>query len=157
MVVQNLVDLNTSLFEFCIDAVLQVRLAEPPMLIVEFFRKDLPDVALLHIFATVSKGPWLRYIFPTPECQLLWVSMDMQPLLLNGAPPLPGPVCFLFMKLCFGLLSMAVHGFFYLVPMESLDNSNGILISRPTQNIYNLERPSKQIYNLKFFRTSMHV
>jgi hypothetical protein len=32
MVVQNLVDLNTSLFEFCIEAVLQVHLAEPLML-----------------------------------------------------------------------------------------------------------------------------
>jgi hypothetical protein len=81
----------------------------------------------------------------------------MQPLPLNGAPPLLGPVRFLFTKLCFGLLSMPVHGFFYLPPMESLDNSNGILISRPTQNIYNLERPSEHIYDLNFFRASMHV
>jgi hypothetical protein len=69
----------------------------------------------------------------------------MQLLLLNGTPPPPGPVGFLFTKLRFGLLSMAVHGYFYLPPMESLDNSNGILISRPTQNIYNLERPNEHI------------
>jgi hypothetical protein len=81
----------------------------------------------------------------------------MQPLPLNGAPPLPGHVRFLFTKLRFDLLSMAVHGFFYLPPVESLDNSNGILISRPTQNIYNLERPNEYIYNLKKFRTSVHV
>jgi hypothetical protein len=72
----------------------------------------------------------------------------MQPLPLNGAPPLPGPVRFLFTKLRFGLLSMAIHGFFYLPPMESVDNSNGILISRSTQTNYNLERPSEHIYNL---------
>ena len=53
----------------------------------------------------------------------------------------------LFMKLHFNFLSMVVHGFFYLPPMESLDNSNGILISRPTQNIYILERPNERIYN----------
>ena len=68
MVVQNLVDPNTSLFEFYIELVLQVRLTEPSMLVVAFSREDLPDVAPLYIFATVSKGPWLRYIFPTLEC-----------------------------------------------------------------------------------------
>jgi hypothetical protein len=41
--------------------------------------------------------------------------------------------------------------------MKSLDNSNGILISRPTQNIYNLERPNEHIYNLNIFRASVHV
>jgi hypothetical protein len=75
----------------------------------------------------------------------------MQPLSLNSAPLLPGPLDFLFTKLRFGLQSMAVHGFFYLPPIESLDNSNGILISRPSQNIYNLERPTEHIYNLNIF------
>jgi hypothetical protein len=77
----------------------------------------------------------------------------MQPLSLNSAPLLPGPLDFLFTKLRFGLQSMAV----YLPPIESLDNSNGILISRPSQNIYNLERPTEHIYNLNIFWASMHV
>jgi hypothetical protein len=81
----------------------------------------------------------------------------MHTLPLNSTSPLPGPVGFFFTKLHFGFLSMVVHGFFYMPPMESLDNSNGLLISRPTQNIYNLERPSEHIYNLKKFRASMHV
>jgi hypothetical protein len=76
----------------------------------------------------------------------------MQPLPLNGTSPLPTFVGFFFMKLYFGLLLMAVHAFFNLPPMESVDNSNGIFISRPVQNIYNLERPSEHIYNLKNFR-----
>jgi hypothetical protein len=54
MVVQNLVDLNTSLFEFYIKAVLQVHLAEPPMLVVAFFREDLPDVAPFYIYSQQS-------------------------------------------------------------------------------------------------------
>jgi hypothetical protein len=119
--------------------------------------EDLPDVEPFYIFATVNKGPWLQYIFPAPECQLLQVSKDMQPLSLNGAPPLPVPVGFFFTKLRFGLLLMAVYGFFYLPSIECLDNSNGILISRPTQNIYNIKRPFEHIYNLKFFRALVHV
>jgi hypothetical protein len=81
----------------------------------------------------------------------------MQPLPQNGAFSLPGPIGFLFAKLRFGLLSMTVHGFFYLPPMQSLDNSNGILTSRPTQNVYNLERPSEHIYNLNILRALVHV
>jgi hypothetical protein len=59
MVVQNLVDLDVSLFEFWIEAVFQVGLAEPPMLVVEFFGEDLPNVVPFYIFAIVSKGSWL--------------------------------------------------------------------------------------------------
>jgi hypothetical protein len=68
MVVQNLVDLDALLFEFWIEAVLQVGLVEPLMLVVAVFREDLPNVAP---FATVIEDPWLRYIFPAPECQPL--------------------------------------------------------------------------------------
>jgi hypothetical protein len=118
MVVENLVDLD-ALFEFWIEAVLQVGLAESPMLVVAFFGEDLPNVVPLYIFGTVSEGQWLRYIFPVPECQLLRVSKDMQLLSLNGAPPLPILVDFFFKKLRFSLLSMAVNGFFYLPPMET--------------------------------------
>jgi hypothetical protein len=152
MVVQNLVDLDALLFEFWIKVVLQVDLAEPPMLVVAVFGKDLSNVAPFYIFAIVSEGPWLRYIFPVPECQLLRVSEDMQPLPLNDTPPLPVFVGFFFTKFYFGLLSMAVHAFFYQPPMESLGNSNGIFISSPIQNIYNLERPNEHIYNLNKFR-----
>jgi hypothetical protein len=157
MVVENLVDLDASLCEFWIEAILQVRLAEPSMLIVAFFGEDLSNVAPFYIFATISNGPWLRYIFLASECQLFWVSKHMQPLPQNGTRPLPGPIGFLFAKLRFGLLSMTIHGFFYLHPIQSLDNSNGILISKPTQNFYNLERPSEHIYNLNIFRASVHV
>jgi hypothetical protein len=127
------------------------------MLVVAFFGEDLSNIAPFYVFATISKGPWLRYIFPASECQVFRVSKHMQPLPRNGARPLPNPIGFFFAKLCFGLLSMTVHGFFYLPPMQSLDNSNGILISRPTQNVYNLERPNEHIYNLNIFRASVHV
>ena len=127
------------------------------MLVVAFFGEDLSNVAPFYILATINKGPWLRYIFPTSKNQLFQVSEYMQPLPRNGAPPLSSPIGFLFAKLCFGFLLMTVHGYFYLPPMQSLDNSNGILISRPTQDIYNLERPWKHIYNLNIFRASMHV
>jgi hypothetical protein len=63
MVVQNLVDLDALLFELWIEVVLQVRLAEPPMLVVAFFEEDLSNVVPFYIFATVNKGPWLWYIF----------------------------------------------------------------------------------------------
>jgi hypothetical protein len=59
MVVQNLVDLDALLFEFWIEAVLQVGRTEPPMLVVAFFGEDLPNVAPFYIFATISKGPWV--------------------------------------------------------------------------------------------------
>ena len=59
MVVQNLVDLNALLFEFWMEVVLQVGLAEPPMLIVAFFGEDLSNVSPFNIFAIVNKGPWL--------------------------------------------------------------------------------------------------
>jgi hypothetical protein len=157
MVVENLVDLDASLDEFWIEAILQVRLAESSMLVVAFFGEDLSNMAPFYIFAIIIKGLWLRYIFPAYECQLFRVSKHIQPLPWNGAPPLPGPISFLFATLRFGLLSMTVHGFFYLPPMQSLDNSNDILISRPTQNVYNLERPNEHIYNLNIFRASVHV
>ena len=41
--------------------------------------------------------------------------------------------------------------------MDNLDNSNGIFISGPIQNIYNLERPNEHIYNLNDFRIWEHV
>ena len=82
----------------------------------------------------------------------LWVLEDMQPLPLDGALPLIVPINFLFTKLHFGLLSMVVHGFLYLPPIVSLDNSIGIFISRPIQIIYNLEISSEHIYNLKNIR-----
>jgi hypothetical protein len=157
LVVENLVDLDASSGEFWIEAILQVRLAESLMLVVAFFGKDLSNVAPFYLFATISKGPWLRYIFPTSECQLFQVSKHMQPLPRNGTPPLLGPIGFFFAKLRFNLLSMTIHGYFYLSPMQSLDNSNGILISRPTQDVYNSERPSEHIYNLNIFRASVHV
>jgi hypothetical protein len=119
------------LFEFWIEVVLQVGFAIPSMLVVAVFEEDLPNVAPFYILAIVSEGPWLWYIFPAPECQLLQVLEDMQPLPLNGTPLLLVFVGILFTKLRFGLLSMAVHAFFYLPLMESLDKSNGIFISSP--------------------------
>jgi hypothetical protein len=127
------------------------------MFVVAVFGEGLPNVAPFYIFATVSKGPWLQYILPSLECQLLRVLEDMQPLPLNGTTPLPVSVGFLLTKFCFGLLLMAVHDFQNLLSMDSVDTSNGILISRSIQNIYNLERPNEDIYNLKDFRIWVHV
>jgi hypothetical protein len=70
MVVENLVDLD-ALFEFWIEAVLQVGLTEPPMVVVMVFRKDLSNMAPLYVLTAISKGPWFLYILPTFECQLL--------------------------------------------------------------------------------------
>jgi hypothetical protein len=121
-----LVDLDALLFEFRVEAILQVGLTEPPVLFVAVFPKDLSNMAPFYIFTAVSKGPWLQYILPAPEGQLLWISKDMQPLPLNGAPPFHVLVCFFFTKFCFGLLALAVHGFLNLLPIGSLKNSNGI-------------------------------
>ena len=157
MVVENLVDLDASLDEFWIEAILQVCLVESLMLVVAFFKEDLSNVATFYIFATISKGPQLRYIFLAFECQFFGILKHMQPLPRNGDPLLLSPIGFFFAKLCFGLLLMMVHGFFYLFLMQSLDNSNGNLISRPIQNVYNLEGPNEHIYNLNIFRASVYV
>jgi hypothetical protein len=59
VVVQNVVYLDAPSLEFLVAAILQVGLAEPPMLVVAIFGEDLPNVAPLYIFTAVSKGPWL--------------------------------------------------------------------------------------------------
>jgi hypothetical protein len=128
MVVQNLVDLDAPLLEFCVEAILQVGLAKPPVLVVAIFGEDLPNVAPFYIFTTVSKGPWLRYVLPASEGQLFWISKDMQSLPLKGTPPFPMLVNFFFMKFRFGLLALAVHGFLNLLYMCSLKNFNTILL-----------------------------
>jgi hypothetical protein len=128
VVVQNLEDLDAPLLEFLIEAILQVGLAKPPVLVVAIFGEDLPKVAPFYIFPAVSKGPWLRYVLPASEGQLLWISKDMQPLPLNGAPPFPVLVSFFFPKFYFGLLALAVHGFLNLLPMGSLKKFNSILL-----------------------------
>jgi hypothetical protein len=56
VVVQNLVDLSAPLFEFRIEAILQVGLVEPLVLVVVVFGKDLLNVATFYIFTAVSKG-----------------------------------------------------------------------------------------------------
>jgi hypothetical protein len=98
------------------------------VLVVVIFGEDLPNVAPFYIFTAINKGPWLWYVLPTSECQLLRISKDMQPLPLNGAPPFPVLVSFFFTKFCFSLLALAVHGFLNLLPMGSLKNSNSILL-----------------------------
>jgi hypothetical protein len=128
VVVQNLVDLGAPLFEFRIEAILQVGLVEPSVLVVVGFGEDLSNMAPFYIFTTVNKGPWLRYILLASDCQLLRILEDMQPLLLNGAPPFLILVCFFFTKFHFDLLALAVHGFLNLLPIGSLKNSNGILL-----------------------------
>jgi hypothetical protein len=77
VVIQYLVDLNAPLFEFKVKAKLQVGLVEPPMLVVTVLREDLPNMAPFYILTAVSKGPWLRYILPPLECQLLQVPEDI--------------------------------------------------------------------------------
>jgi hypothetical protein len=128
LVVQNLVYLNALLLEFHIEAVLQVGLAKPPVLVVAIFEKDLPNVAPFYIFTAASQGPWLWYTLLASEGQLFGISKDMQPLPLKGAPPFPVLVSFFFTKFCFGLLVLTVHGFFNLLPMGSLKNFNSILL-----------------------------
>jgi hypothetical protein len=128
LVVQNLVDLDASLLEFRIEAVFQVGLAKPPVLVVAIFAEDLPNVAPFYIFTAVSQGPWLWYILPTSESQLFGISKDMQLLPLKGTLPFPVLVNFFFTKFCFGLLELTVHGFVNLLPMRSLKNFNTILL-----------------------------
>jgi hypothetical protein len=128
VVVQNLVDLDAPLLEFRVEAILQVGLAKPPVLVVAIFGEDLPNVAPFYIFTVVSKGPWLRYILLASEGQLFGISKDMQPLSLKGTPPFLVLVRFFFMKFCFGLLALTVHGFFNLLPMGSLKKFNSILL-----------------------------
>jgi hypothetical protein len=119
MVVQNLVDLDASLLEFHVEAVLQVGLAKPPVLVVAIFGEDLPNVAPFYIFTAVSQGPWL---------QLFGISKDMQPLPLKGTPPFPVLVSFFFTKFCFDLLVLTAYDFVNLLPMGSLKNFNIILL-----------------------------
>jgi hypothetical protein len=123
-----LVDLDASLLEFRVEAVLQVGLAKPLVLVVAIFGEDLPNVAPFYIFIAISQGPWLWYILPTSEGQLFGILKDMQPLPLKGAPPFPVLVSFFFTKFCFGLLTLTVHGFVNLLPMGSLKNFNSILL-----------------------------
>jgi hypothetical protein len=59
LIVQNLIDLDAPLLEFRVEAVLQVGLAKPPVLVVAIFGEDLPNVAPFYIFTTISQGPWL--------------------------------------------------------------------------------------------------
>ena len=129
MVVQNLVYLNAPLLEFCVKAILQVSLAEPPVLVVAIFGEDLPNVTPFYIFTAVSQGPWFRYIFPTFEGQLFGISKDMRLLLWKGAPPFPMLVSSFFTKFYFGLLALTVYGFLNLLPMDSLKCSNNILLN----------------------------
>jgi hypothetical protein len=77
VVVQNLVDLDALLLEFRVEAVLQVGLAKPPVLVVAIFGEDLPNVAPFYILTAVSQGPWLWYILPPSEGQLFGISKDM--------------------------------------------------------------------------------
>jgi hypothetical protein len=128
LVVQNLVDLDAPLFEFRVEAVLQVGLVKPPVLVVAIFGKDLPNVVPFYIFTAVSQGPWLWYILLAFEGQLFGISKDMQPLPLKGALPFLVLVSFFFTKFCFGLLALTVHGFVNLLPMGSLKNFNSILL-----------------------------
>jgi hypothetical protein len=123
-----LVDLDAPLFEFRVEAVLQVGLAKPPVLVVAIFGEDLPNVAPFYIFTAVSQGPWLWYILPASESQFFEISKDMQALLLKGTPPFHVLVNFFFTKFCFGLLVLTVHGFVNLLPMGSLKNFNSILL-----------------------------
>jgi hypothetical protein len=69
LVVQNLVDLDTSLLEFRVEAVLEVGLTKPPVLVVMIFGEDLPNVAPFYIFTAINQGPWLWYILPASEGQ----------------------------------------------------------------------------------------
>jgi hypothetical protein len=108
VVVQNLVDLDAPLLEFRTEAILQVGLTKPPVLVVAIFGEDLSNVAP---FTAVSKGPWLRYILLASKGQLFGILKDMQPLPLKGTPPFPMLVRFFFTKFCFGLLALMVHGF----------------------------------------------
>jgi hypothetical protein len=120
--------LDVPLLEFHVEAVLLVGLAKPPVLVVALFGEDLPNVAPFYILTAVSQGPWLWYILPAFEGQLFGISKEMQPLPLKAAPPFPVLVSFFFMKFCFGLLSLTVHGFVNLLPMGSLKNFNSILL-----------------------------
>jgi hypothetical protein len=128
LVVQNLVDLDAPLLEFRVEAILQVGLAKPPVLVVAIFGEDLPNVPPFYIFTVVSQGPWLWYILPASEGQLFGILKNMQPLPLKGAPPFFVLVSFFFTKFCFNLLALMVHGFINLLPMSSLKNFNSILL-----------------------------
>ena len=89
-----MVYLDAALLEFRIEAIFQVRLGKPLVLVVTLFGEDLPDVAPFYIITAVIQAPRLWYILPAPEGQLLWVSKDMEPLLWNGTPPYPILVSF---------------------------------------------------------------
>jgi hypothetical protein len=128
VVVQNLVDLDAPLLEFCVEAILQVGLAKPLVLVVAIFEEDLPNVAPFYIFTAVNKGPWLRCILLASEGQLFQISKHMQPLPLKGAPPFPVLISFFFIKFRFGLLALVVHGFLNLLRMCSLKNFNSIIL-----------------------------
>ena len=86
-VVQNLVYLDAALFEFRIEAILQVGLGEPSVLVVAIFGEDLSNMAPFYKFTAVTQAPWLWYILPAFEGQPLKISKNMQPLPWNGALP----------------------------------------------------------------------
>jgi hypothetical protein len=65
------------MFKFWVKAELQVYLVEPLMLVVTVLSVDLSNMEPFYVFVVVCKGPWLRYIFPPLECQLLWVPKDL--------------------------------------------------------------------------------
>jgi hypothetical protein len=66
-----LVDLDAPLFEFQVEAILQVGLTKPPVLVVAVFGEDLSNMAPFYIFIVVGKGAWLWYILPALKGQLL--------------------------------------------------------------------------------------
>lgn len=123
-----MVYLDAALLEFRIEAILQVRLGKPPVLVVALFGEDLSDVASFYIITAILIAPRLWYILPAFEGQLLWVSKDMEPLPWNGAPPLPALVSFYFTKFRIGLLSSTVHGFVNVLCIRILNVLNCILL-----------------------------
>ena len=99
------------------------------MLVVAIFGEDLPNVVPFCIFTAVSQGPWLQYILPASEGQLFGILKSLQPLPWKGIPLFPVLVSFFFTKFCFDLLALMVHGFLNLLPIDSLKNSNNILLN----------------------------
>ena len=122
-----MVDLDAPLLESYIEAILQVSLTKPPVLVVAIFREDLPNVAPFYIFTAVSQGPWLQYILPASKGQFFGILKDMQSLPLKGTSPFHMLVSFFFTKFYFSLSVLIVYGFVNLLLMGSLKFSNNIL------------------------------